>query len=67
MSDDPEAQRERDNEYGHDTPAEPLRNNDIHSLDNKNIICRDDLEAYQDKPEDDLHTIGVVPRDLRDL
>ncbi|KAK0225095.1 hypothetical protein EDD85DRAFT_219639 [Armillaria nabsnona] len=67
MSDDPEAQRESDNEYGHDIPAEPLRNNVIHSLDNKNIICRDDLEAYQDKPEDDLHTIGVVPRDLRDL
>ncbi|SJL04753.1 uncharacterized protein ARMOST_08123 [Armillaria ostoyae] len=41
MSDDPEAQRERDNE--------------------------DDLEAYQDKPEDDLHTIGIVSKDLRDL
>ncbi|KAK0227920.1 hypothetical protein IW262DRAFT_564321 [Armillaria fumosa] len=64
MSNDPEAQRERDNEYGNDTPAESQDNNGIHSLDNRNTIERDDLEAYQ---EDDHHTIGVISKDLRDL
>ncbi|KAK0185854.1 hypothetical protein F5146DRAFT_1143371 [Armillaria mellea] len=67
IGDNYETQRGRDYEHGHDTPAESQENSGVHSLDNKNIICRDDGQAYQDKLGEDLHTTGIVSKDLRDL
>ncbi|KAK0502633.1 hypothetical protein EDD18DRAFT_1099689 [Armillaria luteobubalina] len=57
ISNDPEAQRERDDEHGHDTPVESQGNNGIHSLDHRNTIGRDDLEAYQ---EEDHNTVEYL-------